>query len=87
MGKRWTLRRPAPGAWRGIGTDAALWGGCVALIAQETHGVRAAPVAETAAVAVLLAAAFVLRRRRPFAALRPPTSADLVATVRETGFP
>lgn len=69
MGNRWVPRWPAPGAWRHIAVDAALWAGCTALIAREVFDVRAAPVAETAAMAVLLALAFALRRRRPFAAL------------------
>ncbi|KIH96612.1 hypothetical protein LP52_23890 [Streptomonospora alba] len=69
MGNRWAPRWPAPGAWRRIAVDAALWAGCTALIAQEVFDVRAAPIAETAAMAVLLALAFALRRRRPFAAL------------------
>ncbi|MUL42939.1 hypothetical protein FZ103_17490 [Streptomonospora sp. PA3] len=67
MRERWTRRRLVPG--RRAAGDAVLWGCCAGLIALEASDVRAAPAAETAAMAVLLAAAFALRRRRPFTAL------------------
>ncbi|WP_345556729.1 sensor histidine kinase [Streptomonospora halophila] len=69
MRKRWMRLVAVADRWRGAAADSALWGGCVALVAWEVGGVRAAPVIEVAAVAAVLAAAFALRRRRPFAAL------------------
>ncbi|WP_461000901.1 sensor histidine kinase [Streptomonospora sediminis] len=61
--------------------DFVLWGCCAALVAVETDSVRADPLPEAAAMAVLLACAFALRRRRPFTALGVVLGAVVVQAV------
>ncbi|MDT0303689.1 sensor histidine kinase [Streptomonospora wellingtoniae] len=73
--------RAVAARWRGAAADAGLWAGSVALVALETDSVRAAPAAEAAVMAVVLAAAFALRRRAPFAALGVALAALVVQAV------
>ncbi|HLU98159.1 MAG TPA: histidine kinase [Thermobifida alba] len=69
MRERWPGRagRPVPrAAWA---ADLVLWAVLTGVLAAELAGVRAAPTAETAVMALLLAVAFGVRRKRPLTAL------------------